>query len=211
MEPRVDKGSGRHTAKENGMPSTDIDPALFLKVRPVLDHHERLLWVGRPNADRVAMENQELLLCGLILTALGLTGVPGMGVTTSTLILFGPFVLAGLFLLWTPARRVNQSSRTLYAITRERLIILRSDSGRCVQSLAPGDLGEIECVEQSGGSGDLIIALRAYRDGLTTPPDRIVRLSGITQVRDVQALLHSTFRTPEEQEQEDTRSRNHEG
>lgn len=183
------------------MPSTDIDPALFLKVRPVLDHHERLLWVGRPNVDRVAMENQELLLCGLILTALGLTGVPGMGVTTSTLLLFGPFVLVGLFLIWTPALRMSQSSRTLYAVTRERLIILKSESGRRVQSLAPGDIGEIECVEESGGCGDLIIAWRTYRDGLHAAPERTVRLTGISAVRDVHALLHSNFRIPEEQEQ----------
>ena len=179
------------------MPSHSVDPALLRKLRPVLDPNERLLWAGCPDVDRLALENQELLLCGVILTALGLSGIPGMGVNTSTLILFGPFILVGLALLWTPALRLSDTSRTLYAVTGERLIILRSANGRKVQSLGPGDIGDLRCVEEPSGSGDLIIAWRGYRDGLNATPDRTVKLSGIPRVREVEALLRATFRMPE--------------
>jgi hypothetical protein len=179
------------------MPATTFDPAMLQRLRPILDPNERLVWVGHPDSDRAAMEHQELVLCGLIMTALGAFGIFGMGVNPSTVILFGPFALFGVALLWARGLRLCDASHTLYALTGERLIILDSQTVRKVQSFAPGDLGAVECVEEANGFGDLLIVCRGYRNGLDAAPDRTIRLSGIPGVREVEGLLQSTFQKSE--------------
>jgi hypothetical protein len=81
--------------------------------------------------------------------------------------LFGmPFVVSGLFMLSAPLRTRLALTRTAYAITRRRAVIVEHDvfQKRTVRSYDASDLGPISRVEQANDRGDVFFASEVSSD-----------------------------------------------
>ena len=126
--------------------------------------------------------------------------------------LFGiPFVLAGLGLLTSPLWLMRKASRTAYAITNKRVLILDGAAFRAttIRSLGPEMLGDRTRTQSNDGSGDLIftrastISLQSgYNSNLNSSFSSYNRggtivnqvgFYGIPNVKSVDDLLRDTF------------------
>ncbi len=119
------------------------------------------------------------------------------------------FVVIGFGLLLSPLWLYLGAGRTVYAITNQRVIVWsgRVFGGVTVRSLSPTQLGDRARTEAGDGSGDLMFpraaTISTYQDtnntdgfGYSRTRTRVTQFGfyGIPQVKQVDDLLHQTFR-----------------
>ena len=96
--------------------------------------------------------------------------------------LFGiPFVLIGLGMLSSPLWAYRKALQTVYVITDRRAITFDGGWSTTIRSYPPEKLQEIYRKEKRDGSGDVIIARRAWRD---SDGDRRSEELGFLRIRD---------------------------
>jgi hypothetical protein len=175
-------------------------------IQDELQPGERLLWAGRPEASRAAMQALPMLLFGIPFTLFalfwtagatfmgGVVGgagahVPGPFGLFRFFGLFGvPFILVGCYLLASPFLASRKASQTVCAITDRRAITIEGGNSRSVRSFGPRDIQRIERRERDNGRGDLIFASERMnnRNGSY---NREIGFVGVTNVRGAEAAL----------------------
>jgi hypothetical protein len=166
-----------------------------------LDKDESLLWLGKPNPLRIALQTYPFLLFGIpcasfaaILTAQWLKGpmshpassLPaetiGMGLTLAV------FWIIAAAILMVPLGAYISAKTTVYALTNRRLLIVRRQPRR-VQSFDRADIDQSSCKEFKDATGDITITLAQTSED--AGGNGAIKLVGIGRVRTVERLLIS--------------------
>ncbi len=137
-------------------------PEMPAEIRSVLTAGEHALWWGRPRQGLV-LRGSDLLAIPFSLMWCGFAifweaSVVRMDKAPTFMMFWGiPFVLVGLHIVigrffveaW-------QRSRTWYALTPDRVVIVSGLFSRTVKSLSLGTLAEVSLTERSGGKGSIL-------------------------------------------------------
>ena len=100
--------------------------------------------------------------------------------------LFGvPFVLIGMAMLSTPVWTYRKSFNTVYMITNRRAVTFEGGRATTIRSYPPDKLQDIFRKERRDGTGDVVIARRAWRD---SDGDRHTEELGFLRVRNPQEV-----------------------
>jgi hypothetical protein len=104
--------------------------------------------------------------------------------------LFGlPFVLVGLGMLCSPFMVYRKSFRTVYILTNKRAITIDGGWSTTIRSYSPSQLQWVYRKERSNGSGDVIMARRAWRDSDGDRQTEDVGFIGIRNPKEVEQLV----------------------
>ncbi len=181
-----------------------FDPTLREIVSPEIRHGEKVLWIGKPTPLRVLTQQyaEEVISAILIIvaaifistvTSFDLTSFEyGYGGGGFVFPLFGLIFIAVLgFSLLRPIYAFWQATKTIYAVTDYRALILKPTFGSMSVTSYP-NVERIERRRLTGDKGDLIFATETYsargRYGYRTRR-RKVGFYGIPNARRVEDLL----------------------
>ena len=172
-----------------------IHQHLQSKVERELESGERLEWIEMPIPRFFTPTATGAFLFGIPWTAFAVFWTAGAAWGTSkaegagffrAFPLFGvPFVLIGLGMLSSPLWAHRKALRTVYVITNRRAITFYGGRTITIRSYPPDRLQDVYRKERKDGSGDVIIARRAWRD---SDGDRQSEELGFLRVRDVKAV-----------------------
>jgi hypothetical protein len=161
-----------------------------------LQHGESVLWVGKPLPSRIALQNRQALVTGVLALAALFVLFSGFSAAAIfSFFIFGcGFTWLGLLFLLLPfyyfARPVYDylmAERTIYAVTDRRALIIKPKfGGRIIQSY--NRIQNIERRELSGGKGDLIFASET-QPTRSRARSRKVGFFGIPNAREVEQLM----------------------
>ncbi len=164
-----------------------------------LQSGEQVLWVGRPTPLRLALQNGEALVTGVLAVAAFLVLLFVFPVANIfSFLVFGcgfPWVFLFFFLLpfYYFARPVSDylaAERTVYAVTNRRALIIKPKlRGKVVKSY--NRIAQIERRDLTGGSGDLIFGSETEARGRASSRVRTRKIGfyGIANVREVERLM----------------------
>lgn len=184
---------------------------------------EELLWSGRPDPSRRALSAGPNVAFMVLACVFGVIGVLlpvaaqipsfiGIGSEAAAIISQVFYIIGGTFLFMAIlfgifAIAFRQPLRQMiYAITNQRVIILRRGATLTVDSYARNDIGRITRRERPDGSGDLIFAdarspygynYNSSAYGASNGNGTMFnagRFTGIPNVRGTEHLLRSTFK-----------------
>ncbi len=140
--------------------SIEVPSALARELR----EHERVLWCAMPRQG-IVLRWSDLIAVPMGLAWAALASLAGYAVLLSgkatriLLIVVVPFVLIGLYLaIGRFLVDRYQRSHTYYAVTDQRIVILRDAPRPVAQSLSLAGLGEITVYERGDESGGIIFA-----------------------------------------------------
>jgi hypothetical protein len=181
----------------------DMEDRLLAEVEP----GERLLWAGRPGTARFAVMTLPIFVFGLFWTAFstfwmwlafrGAMAGAGGDVVRYIFPLFGlPFVVIGFVMLGSPFWATRRARKTTYALTDRRLIFIEVGLTGAVRtmSLRGHEIGPIERVERTDGSGDLSFShFVDPRSGHDSPDGQARSFVAIPHVREVESLVRKTL------------------
>ncbi len=129
---------------------------------------ERLIWADRPAPGRLALARLPATLFGLVFAGFAVFWIAGATEATidvdgafSLFPLFGlPFLLVGLWIVLAPLWAWMGARKTVYAVSSDRLVIIKGGS---VRSFAPDEIENLERRERSDGSGNVVFHREYYR------------------------------------------------
>ena len=163
---------------------------------------EEILWADRPNPSRMSTRTLPIMLFGIpftgfavfwIVSAYSISNVgPSFGRTgiDNFFPLFGiPFVLIGLGMLLSPLFAFHKGTKTVYALTNRRALIIEGGSSRSVKSYAFRDMENLERVERADSSGDLIFLRETRRGTKGRTYTEPIGFFGVPDVRAVERTL----------------------
>lgn len=161
-------------------------------IQPELDSDERVMWVRRPNARREAMKSLPILIFAIPWTSGSLSFLlRSLERGWFENLFIGTFVAVGVAMLLSPLWVYATSSRTVYAITDRRVIIVSSVTSKKVQTYRAEELSELTRTEFANGCGDLTFARQRVKQSDSPDQYRDVKLIGISDVRRVEAILRA--------------------
>ena len=155
---------------------------------------ERLIWADRPAPGRLALTMLPASLFGIPFAGFAAFWIAmASSMTTevegvfSFFPLFGlPFLLIGLGIMFAPVWAWRGARKTVYAISSDRLVIIKGGS---VKSFEPDEIDTLERRERRDGSGDVTfrreVRRSASRHGSRTRLQRI-GFFGVPEVRRVE-------------------------
>lgn len=167
-----------------------------------LDSGEPLLWAGRGSPGRLAMKGIPATLFGIPFTAFSIfwmymaagQRVPDVsgGRITDYFWLWGlPFFAVGCGMLLVPLWLYWQGTRTVYAVTDRRALIITGERSRTVKSIGPADAARVERKEHGDGTGDLVFESADSVDQRRRPQRMPTGFFGIFDARSVEQFLMS--------------------
>lgn len=172
-----------------------IDSELPYRLRDVVDRElerdERIEWLGMPKRVYFTPVATGAFLFGIPWTAFalfwtaGAAGfkIPAFNQPFDLFPLFGlPFILIGLAMLSSPIWAYWRAGKTVYIVTNRRAITFDGGWSTTIRSYPPDKLTDIYRREKPDGSGDVIIARRAWRD---SDGDRQTEELGFLRIADV--------------------------
>lgn len=178
-----------------------IDPELQRTAQTHLETDEKLLWAGKPDAKRMAMQTVSNVLFGIVWTAFLINFVRKWFDTSfrmhsgfsyswdlPLLIFMIPFAGIGIRLLLSPLWTYLQALKTVYAMTDRRMLVIVPTPRPKICSYSAQDIGIIARVDISNGAGDLFYAQRKDQEG-----DK-GKFIGIPDVSSVETLMRSVFK-----------------
>jgi hypothetical protein len=165
-----------------------------------LDAGESLLWSGAPDPRRSALAALPGTLVGIpfaafaafwMFTAFSMTSrgahMPG---AWNLFPLFGvPFLLVGIGVMASPLWAWLGASRTVYAVTNRRALIISRAGATSVRSYTHDDIDALSHIERADGSGDLYFASRTLVSSRGYPTQSRIGFVGIKDVRSVEQLI----------------------
>lgn len=180
------------------------------------DADEKVLWTGQPDPRRAAVRALPASFGGIPVTAFAMFFMVSIAVTHRHGALGGgrvhidwlsaifgiPILVAGCYLLLAPLWAIRQATRTTYAITSKRAMILIPGRTDSVETFGPRDLQWIRLKLRKNETGDL-----GFKSVQTTPPQvwwrfdyrypeprfEDVGFFGVPNARKVEQLLRDTF------------------
>ena len=178
------------------MVAPSITPHLRDAVSREIESDERIEWMGMPRPVFFTPITTGAFLFGVPWTAFAIFWTAGAAWGTmngdeapglfSLFPLFGlPFILIGCGMLSAPMIAYWKALRTVYVITDRRAITFDGGWSMTVRSYPPDKLQDIYRKEKSDGSGDVIIARRAWRD---SDGDRQSEELGFLRVEDAREV-----------------------
>jgi len=180
-------------------PEGQVPYDLRERVDRELEPGERVQWLEMPVARYFTPAAVGAFLFGIPWTAFAIfwtagaawgTTRPGAGGLFHVFPLFGvPFILIGLVMLSAPIWAYRKALKTVYVITDRRAITFDGGWTTTIRSYGPEQLNEVYRKERKDGTGDIIIARRAWRD---SDGDRRSEELGFLRIRDpktVEAML----------------------
>lgn len=161
---------------------------------------ETLIWADRP-LPRVSLV-WPMVLFGMLVFGFALFWTAQAWQAGGAIAIFGlPFLGIGAVLLAAPWWRPKRARHTVYAISDQRLLIMRGWPARVVQSFAPQDIGRLQRHEREDGSGDLIFleedvpqVLGGRHHARRRWRRRRIGFSRIAEVRGVEAAVRALQR-----------------
>ncbi len=178
-----------------------FDPALREIVSPEIRHGEKLLWIGKPTPLRVVIQRHVddlfsavfvVFVMAISFSAFSSFGGRSFG-TSGFLFWLLPLIFAavGLYAVGRPLFMFWEATRTVYAVTDYRALILKPKFGGMSAASYP-KLERVERTSFADGKGDLVFSSEAYRVsgrwGYRTRY-RKIGFFGIPDVRRVEELL----------------------
>lgn len=169
-----------------------MSPHLLAALRSVLMPQEAVLWSQSPRPLRMARMNLSLAIFGVVWTGFfvvaAMASIDAMGV--GGLLCLSPFLLCGVGFLSSPAFGAMRASRTLYAITDRRAIVVEKGllAEASIRSFEGVQIRLPRIVLHKNGSGDIVLQERIIRHGDETHVHE-VGFYGIESVLEIQALL----------------------
>ncbi len=181
---------------------------LQFEVEAELMAGEDLLWVGQPDPLQVALALRHLwpMLFGLLW--LGFVGFIFFGFSFASFGNMGGragifsvlpliFIAVGLWPVSLPLREYISATRTVYALTPRRAIIVSGLFSRTVQSYSPNQMQLVKTRVHGNGTGDIIFQLeeRSRSSGSHGRRYYTVEIGffGIHNPREVEALMLELF------------------
>ncbi|PQV64024.1 hypothetical protein B1R32_10749 [Abditibacterium utsteinense] len=173
------------------------------RVQSELDAGETLLWSGAPSPTSAASRGIVPSIVGVFMTGFALFWMSGAyWVTSQAPRGFGPpgaslfplfgliFVFAGLALVLTPFFNSAKATRTIYAVTDRRLLIIEGEN---VQSFLPADIERLQ--RRGESSGDVIFAREMRRGSKGRRYEVEIGFFGIQNPREVERLIRAHLKT----------------
>lgn len=186
-------GGDEDQAMASAEPPDGLDPTTPLAIaRAELAHGERLIWAETSSAASARRRVLPVSLLGWLFLVLTFAWMAKAAIASFWfLILSLPFLLAALALALLPWWWPNVTRLTIYAISDQRLLIIRTWPSRRVTSYGPDDIDVVERKEGKDGSGDLIFRreehrkLRHHHDpqGKRRVGERAIGFFGVPDVR----------------------------
>ena len=180
-------------------PENQVTYELREKVDRELGPGERVQWLQMPVPRYFTPAATAGFLFGIPWTAFAIFWTVGAAWGTSkaggagffnAFPLFGvPFILIGFGMLSGPIWAYRKALKTVYAITDRRAITFDGGRATTIRSYPPERLLDVYRKERKDGTGDVIIARRAWRD---SEGDRQSEELGFLRIRDpktVEAML----------------------
>ncbi len=176
-----------------------IDPSIPRPLQDIvereLESDERVEWIEMPRRVFFTPVATAAFLFAIPWTAFALfwtAGAAGFKVPdfnrgVDLFPLFGmPFILIGLGMLSAPLWAYLRAGKTVYVITNRRAITFDGGwSKTTIRSYPPEDLKDTYRKEKQDGSGDVILARRAWRD---SEGDRHAEELGFLRIADVKGV-----------------------
>lgn len=179
-----------------------IDPVIPFRLRDVVDRElerdDRIEWLGMPKRVYFTPVAIGAFLFGIPWTAFALFWtaaaaefkLPAFNKGFDLFPLFGvPFVLIGLAMLSSPIWAYWRAGKTVYIVTNRRAITFDGGWSTTIRSYPPDKLTDIYRREKPDGSGDVIIARRAWRDSDGDRQTEELGFMRIADVKDVERRL----------------------
>jgi hypothetical protein len=149
--------------QDQGIRRNEGERSPFVIAQREMRPGEKLVWAERPRPGALAHAGLTTALFGIPFLAFalfwtfmasGATASGGIGVVFP---MFGlPFIGVGLWLVGTPLWAAQRAQSTIYAITDQRLVIMRTGATSEVQSYGPEDFDSLDRRERPDGSGDIV-------------------------------------------------------
>jgi hypothetical protein len=196
---------------------TGLPPELADRVRAELRPDERLVWAGQPRPDLMARGAWFLVPFGgcfalFALIWIGISagigfGFQGFGQGAGAFGgLFGlcglPFLLIGIFFLFSPVWLRKQARRTVYALTDRRAVVWAAGwfGTQTVYSYGPGSLQRMLRTERADGAGDLVfeefVTYGTDSHGARTATTNRRGFLAVDRVRELEDLVRRTLLEP---------------
>ena len=159
---------------------------------------ENLFWAETSLPKNARRRVIPISLLGWIFLLLSLAWVSRAVTASVGLLIFGvPFVIGGLALASAPWWWPGVTRRTVYAISDQRLLIIRDLPKRKITSYGPEDIDVVERRENRDGSGDVIFRreetqkLKHHHDphGKRRVGTREIGFFGVPEVRRVEEAI----------------------
>ena len=172
----------------------DTEPAALSIAQREMRSGERLIWAERPAPGRLALAGLPVTLFGAVFGGFALFWIvaaasmtPAESGVFAFFPLFGvPFLLVGLGMFLAPLWIWIGGKKTVYAISSDRLVIIKGDR---VRSFEPDEIGELERREGADGSGDVVFRrelVRSHSRHHGRTRERKIGFFGIPEVRRVE-------------------------
>lgn len=104
--------------------------------------------------------------------------------------LFGvPFVLIGFGMLSSPLWVWRAARKTVYLVTDKRAISIQGGWSTTIRSYLPDQLKDVYRKERADGTGDVIIAIRRWKDSDGDQRSEEIGFLGVRNPREVENML----------------------
>lgn len=104
--------------------------------------------------------------------------------------LFGvPFVLVGFIMLSSPIWVWQAARKTVYLVTDKRAISIQGGWSTTIRSYLPDQLKDVYRKERADGTGDVIIAIRRWKDSDGDQRTEEIGFCGVRSPREVENML----------------------
>ncbi len=184
------------TAVEEPSESTLPNPLDIAKAE--MTPGEELLWAETSLPKNARRRIIPISLLGWVFLLLSLAWLTRAATASIGLLVLGiPFVVGALALASAPWWWPNVTRRTIYAISDQRLLMIRDFAKRKVTSYGPEDIDVVERRENRDGSGDVIFRreenqkLKHHHDpyGKRRVATREIGFLGVPEVRRVEEAI----------------------
>lgn len=171
------------------------------------------MWSGQPRAWGLARQSIGTAIFGVLFLAFAvfwvtmattmMSGAKAPSILSTVFPLLGtPFVLIGLGMTVSPLLARLRASRTAYFVTDRRAVTIDASAFGSVSVLSYGanDLSNMERVERTDGSGDLVFQRFASYSGARSDAGarkvtmRACGFIGIDDVREVERVVRETLK-----------------
>ena len=173
-----------------------------MRAQSELESGESLVWSGTADPRRAAISSLPAALFGIPFAGFALfwmseafRGTRAMAGNSHNAFvsgfkvfpLFGiPFLLVGLGVTLMPLWAYLTGTKTVYAVTNRRVMVISGTKSRAVKSFTPADIAGVEHRERPDGSGDIVLMTNMLqRTGNNMSTQAKVSLCGIPNVKQV--------------------------
>ncbi len=163
------------------------------RIESFLEPGERLLWHGRPDANRLV--RRQYGWCFLAGAFFGLSLIwtwdswrRGTVISVFVGLLI---VVAGLAVVFAKGREILEARSTRYLVTSRRAVVLRGRRARVVATFGPRDIGAVEVKPFDDGSGDVLFSRQPRPRGYRGLDSRDGGFYGVAQPEQARRALET--------------------